>query len=98
VMRQYEADTWYDQNGRIVFTSSKGLPGVGFARKEWDEIKGQPSATRTVTDTTLPTGPVERTIEYIAPFTRCNREEDYRLVWEALDATEVAQSIPNEEV
>lgn len=98
VMRQNEADTWYDQNGRIVFTNSKGLPGVGFARKEWDEIKGQPSATRTVTDTTLPTGPVERTIEYIAPFTRCNREEDYRLVWEALDATEVAQSIPNEEV
>ena len=85
VMRQYETDTWYDQNGRIVFTSSKGLPGVGFARKEWDEIKEQPSATRTVTDTTLPTGPVERTIEYIAPFTRCNREEDYALVWSKLD-------------
>jgi hypothetical protein len=33
VMRQYEADTWYDQNGRIVFTCSKGLPGVGFPRK-----------------------------------------------------------------
>ena len=85
VMRQNEADTWYDQNGRIVFTSSKGLPGVGFARKEWDEIKGQPSATRTVIDTTLPTGPVERTIEYTAPFTRCNREDDYALVWKALD-------------
>lgn len=33
VMRQYESDTWYDQKGRIVFTSSKGLPGVGFPRK-----------------------------------------------------------------
>jgi len=33
VMRQYEADTWYDQNGRIVFTISKGLSGVGFPRK-----------------------------------------------------------------
>ena len=98
VMRQNEADTWYDQNGRIVFTNSKGLPGVGFARKEWDEIKDQPSATRTVIDTTLPTGPVERTIEYTAPFTRCNREEDYSLVWKALDATQVAQSVPNEEV
>ena len=85
VLRQNEADTWYDQNGRIVFTNSKGLPGVGFARKEWDEIKEQPNVTRTVTDTTLPTGPVERTIEYVAPFTRCNREEDYRLVWRALD-------------
>ena len=33
VMRQYEADTWYDRNGRIVFTVSKGLPGVGLPRK-----------------------------------------------------------------
>lgn len=32
VMRQYEADTWYDQNGRIVFTPSKGLVGVGLPR------------------------------------------------------------------
>ena len=33
VMRQYEADTWYDQTGRIVFTPSKGLVGVGLPRK-----------------------------------------------------------------
>jgi len=33
VMRQYERDTWYDANGRIVFTSSKGLVGVGLPRK-----------------------------------------------------------------
>ncbi|MFJ3108369.1 Eco57I restriction-modification methylase domain-containing protein [Pseudomonas putida] len=33
VMRQYEADTWYDQNGRIVFTPSKGLVDVGLPRK-----------------------------------------------------------------
>ncbi len=33
VMRQYEADTWYDRHGRIVFTASKGLPGVGLPRK-----------------------------------------------------------------
>jgi hypothetical protein len=33
VMRQYERDTWYDANGRIIFTSSKGLVGVGLPRK-----------------------------------------------------------------
>ena len=33
VMRQYEADTWYDQSGRIIFTPSKGLVGVGLPRK-----------------------------------------------------------------
>ncbi|TIC80327.1 Eco57I restriction-modification methylase domain-containing protein [Crenobacter intestini] len=33
VMRQYERDTWYDAHGRIVFTPSKGLVGVGLPRK-----------------------------------------------------------------
>ena len=33
VLRQYEADTYYDTTGRIVFTASKGLPGVGLPRK-----------------------------------------------------------------
>lgn len=32
VMQQYERDTWYDINGRIVFTVSKGLVGVGLPR------------------------------------------------------------------
>ena len=87
VMRQYEADTWYDQNGRIVFTNSKGLPGVGFTRAEWNAIKDMLSGTvtRTITDTTLPTGPVERTITYTAPFTKCEREKDYEKVWTKLD-------------
>lgn len=89
VMRQYEADTFYDQNGRIVFTASKGLPGVGFPRTEWDAIKHMQSGTvnRTVLDTTLPTGPVERHITYQAPFTKRDREQDYAMVWAVLDAT-----------
>ena len=29
VMQGYERDTWYDIHGRIVFTNSKGLVGVG---------------------------------------------------------------------
>ena len=33
VMRQYERDTWYDAIGRITFTASKGLVGVGLPRK-----------------------------------------------------------------
>jgi len=87
VMRQYEADTYYDQRGRIVFTASKGLPGVGFTRAEWNAIKDLQSGTaqRTITDTTLPTGPVERTLEYTAPFTLQNRETDYATVWAKLD-------------
>ena len=125
VMRQYEVDTWYDQCGRIVFTSSKGLSGVGLDRKynkksafnigvrsgvfvegseqitklragtesnPWNEENGQigweaikdlrsGTVTKTYMDDTVPEGPVERTIEYHAPFDRCDREEDYRVVW-----------------
>ena len=33
VMQQYERETYYDQNGRIIFTPSKGLTGVGLPRK-----------------------------------------------------------------
>jgi len=33
VMQGYERDTWYDITGRIVFTNSKGLVGVGMPRK-----------------------------------------------------------------
>ena len=83
VLRQNESDTWYDQNGRIVFTCSKGLTGVGFTRPEWNDIKGMTSGTveRTIMDDTLPGGPIERTITYFAPFDRCDREKDYETVW-----------------
>ena len=33
VMQGYERDTWYDIQGRIVFTNSKGLVGVGLPHK-----------------------------------------------------------------
>ena len=110
VLRQYEADTWYDATGRIVFTASKGLPGVGLPRKAdpkdtsytlqtptstrtnlslgWEDIRDLPDATitRTILDDTLPGGPHERTITYEAPFTRCNREADYRTAWTAFSS------------
>lgn len=85
VLQQYEADTWYDANGRIVFTNNRSLSGVGFDRSEWENgIKGAASGQkfyRTITDDTMPGGPVERTIEYVAPFDRCDREKDYETAW-----------------
>ncbi|MCF8030616.1 MAG: hypothetical protein K9K39_06945 [Desulfohalobiaceae bacterium] len=96
VLRHYESDTWYDRNGRIVFTNSKGLSGVGFSRPEWIELteetrdeegrtirisKSGENLYRTVTDDTLPDGPYEKTIEYVPPFDKCDREEDYETVW-----------------
>jgi hypothetical protein len=100
VMRQYESDTWYDQNGRIAFTNSKGLPGIGFSRPEWNDLteethdadgniirvskSGEP-ISRTVTDDTLPGGPREKTITYIPPFDKCDREKDYEIAWAAFE-------------
>lgn len=85
VLQSYEADTWYDANGRIVFTNNRSLTGVGFSRSEWESgIKGAPAGQkfyRTITDDTMPGGPIERTIEYVAPFDRCDREQDYETAW-----------------
>ena len=46
VMRLYEAETYYDANGRIVFTPSKGLPGVGLPRKAIKEDTSYALRTR----------------------------------------------------
>ena len=51
----------------------------------WDGImKNAPAGyvfARTITDDTMPGGPVQRTIEYAAPFDRCDREQDYETAW-----------------
>lgn len=105
-MRQYERDTWYDARGRIVFTGSKGLIGVGLPRKAsrsdrectieypdgrtvslrvgWEDVRDVPEDTRIrrpVLDDTMPGGPVERVIAYVAPFATADREHDYAVAW-----------------
>ena len=85
ILRNQEADTWYDANGRIVYTNNRALTGVGFDRKEFElNMKDAPAGKkfyRTFMDDTMPGGPVERTIEYVAPFDRCDREQDYETAW-----------------
>ena len=56
ILRQYEADTWYDANGRIVFTPSKGLPGVGLPRKANPKDTSYTLQTPTSTRTGLSLG------------------------------------------
>jgi hypothetical protein len=53
VMQQYERDTWYDIYGRIIFTNSKGLVGVGLPRKGGTS---QPKACTTLPDSTAREG------------------------------------------
>lgn len=101
VLQSHESDTWYDSNGRIVFTIDRSMNGVGVSRAEFEEYGGaQPKRRgneswdgimknapagyvfeRVMTDDTMPGGPVERRIQYVAPFDRCDREHDYEIAW-----------------
>jgi len=95
VLKQNENDTWYDQQGRIVFTCSKGLPGVGFDRPTWNTLKdltaNAPKPTRPRNLDWLPEeqrSTVAPVITYYPPFDKCDREADYRAVWEYFDQQE----------
>lgn len=91
VLQENEAGTWYDQNGRIVWTCSKGLPGVGWlddrgkspGRAAWEKILADNPAELicTAIDDTMPGGPRTVTRHFVGPFTQCDRIEDYRRAW-----------------
>lgn len=91
VLQENEAGTWYDQNGRIVWTCSKGLPGIGWldergkspGRAAWSKIltENPPKLTCTAIDDTMPGGPREVTRHFVGPFNRCDRVEDYQRAW-----------------
>ena len=89
-LRQYEAETHFDRNGKYAFIPTKGFSNQGFSRQStksrvgWDLVKDMKSGTVpcVITDDTLPGGAVERTITYEAPFDRCDRVADYRITWE----------------
>lgn len=60
------------------------------SRLGWEDVQPKdgksqvPDGTvieRPVMDDTLPGGPVRRTIQYVAPFSLADREEDYRIAW-----------------
>ena len=87
VLQSYEEDTWYDSNGRIIFTNNCSLTGVGLSRAEFETIKDIKSGVYqyTVSDDTMPEGPKERIIEYCAPFDRCVRELDYKEAWDIFE-------------
>lgn len=83
VLQQNENDTWYDLKGNIVFTCSKGLTGVGLDRKQWEAIRNQKEG-ETYVHTIDPTKSElygGQQVTYYAPYTKCDRIEDYRRAW-----------------
>ncbi|MDO5310074.1 MAG: class I SAM-dependent DNA methyltransferase [Planctomycetia bacterium] len=88
VLQKNEQETWYDARGRIAFTINGSLRGVGYSRAEFENsMRDAAPGTifhRTILDETLPSEndePVERVIEYEAPFDTCDREADYETAW-----------------
>jgi len=87
VLQSNDRDTWYDQNGRIVWTR-KNLSNVGLpSRKEWNKVRDIKSGTvrHTFIDRSLGY-PVERTVDYLAPWECPDRVEDYKRIWEHYSA------------
>lgn len=85
ILQQHEKETFYDSHGTIVYAKNNALSGVGVNRKMFENVLAPLSIGEeyqyTVIDDTLPGGSVERIIEYVAPFDRCDREQDYETAW-----------------
>jgi len=72
VLRQNEADTWYDVRGRIVFTCSKGLPGAGLTRPQFHKatlgqladagLRVDPAGHAFINVKSMPAGTVTHTV------------------------------------
>ena len=96
VLQSYESDTWYDAKGRVAFTNNRSTVGVGVDRTRFEnEMKDAPAGSvfvHVVKDDTVPGGPKERTIEYVAPFDRCDREQDYETAWKFFEKKYGGQS------
>lgn len=74
VLREYEKNTWYDKNGRIAFTTNRGLTGVGLERKDfelWQQCIKE--------NKPLPAGFDRQNLE--PPFQLRDREDDMRLAY-----------------
>ena len=67
VLQTYDSETWYDRQGKIVFTVNRGIPGVGLDRKQFEEVK------RATLSESLPAW----ASAYTPPFQRPDREADY---------------------
>ena len=81
-LQSYEENTWYDQNGRIVWSRRSGK-GMSMPRTEWERCRNmqQGYLTENVTIDFLPGSSCKHTVEYEAPFFIPDREEDYRIAW-----------------
>jgi hypothetical protein len=73
VLNSYENETFYDQEGKIVFTINRGLPEVGVKRTEWNHIKDSKNIEEL---------PLDLQSKYVPPFIKCDRSSDLTEAYE----------------
>jgi hypothetical protein len=76
VLQQYERETYYDQRGKIVFTTNRGLVGVGLDRKSFELIQHARAGDE------LPDYAVDQQGRFEPPFASCDRELDMASAYE----------------
>ena len=86
-LQSYEENTWYDQQGRIVWTRRSGK-GMSITRAEWERHRNMQhgAMVKEMEVDFLPDGPHEFIIKYEAPFYKPDRETDYRAAWEYFES------------
>ncbi|MCZ2154752.1 MAG: hypothetical protein LC114_12765 [Bryobacterales bacterium] len=85
LLRQYEKETFYDRNGRIVFLA--GDRSYGLPRHDWKTVQNLKDGIveRSLVDDTSISGERTLTVSYAAPFDSPDRESDYATAWEFFD-------------
>ena len=86
VHKNYEENTWYDAEGKIVFTINKGQTRIGLERKEWNIVKENKIGyyTKEIVDDTVDRNE-RREIKYLAPYVLTYREENYKEIWKYVE-------------
>lgn len=88
VLQANEAATYYDALGQIVFTTDGSQKGVGLTRPEWERASAEAAEALAAGRPYTFTASEERgglypgrTVAHPAPYTRPDREADYRRAW-----------------
>lgn len=83
--KQYEDDTWYDNSGSIVFTSSRGLSQIGVDRACWNENRNKTEITKEIlVNYTKEKNVIEK--RYLSPYVKGNRCDEYKEIWTGFEA------------
>lgn len=76
-----------------IQTPDRREQGIALSWEDMRELPAGRTVSKTFPDDTLPGGPVQRTLDYRAPFVR--RERDDRMAWAFFEREHGARSSPS---